>query len=226
MFLCASCSRHAEKQRSVSSAGDLTIAQCDGIVFTDITTAAGITWRHCNGAFGQMYFPEIKGSGCAVIDYNNDGWPDLLLVNSMHWPGHLAAQEPTMALYRNNRDGTFTDVTKEAGLAVPMFGMGATVGDYDNDGWDDLFVTAYGHDHLFHNRCVFTDVTARAGVAGDSEWHTSAMFLDSTTTANWICLCVPIADGRLPTTCFFHWGGVRKHTALPRVSRAHESFVP
>ena len=158
---------------------DTTAAITGGITFTDITTQAGITWRHCNGAFGGMYFPEIKGSGCAIIDYNNDGWPDLLLVNCMHWPGHRTPDEPTMALYRNNRDGTFTDVTKEAGLAVPMFGIGATVGDYDNDGWDDLFIAAYGHDHLFHNdHGVFTDVTAHAGVAGDSEWHTSAMFVD------------------------------------------------
>ena len=123
---------------------------------------AGLTWRHCNGAFGGVYFPEIKGSGCAIIDYNNDGWPELLLVNCMHWPGHRTPEEPTMVLYHNNRNGTFTDVTKEAGLDVPMFGMGAAVGDYDNDGWDDIFIAAYGGNHLFHNdHGIFIDVSRK-----------------------------------------------------------------
>ncbi len=179
-FVCASsCSRIFNKSNSPKSAIDSVADISNGITFTDITVSSGITWRHCNGAFGQMYLPEIKGSGCAIIDYNNDGWPDLLFVNSMHWPGHTTLQEPTMALYRNNRDGTFTDVTKECGLAIPLFGMGVTVGDYDNDGWDDIFITAYGHNHLFHNdKGVFTDVTQKAGLAGDSNWHSSAMFLD------------------------------------------------
>ena len=111
-----------------------------------------------------------------------------------------------MALYRNNRDGTFTDVTKEAGLAVPMFGISVTAA-ITTTTVGMIYLYRYGHDHLFHNNHgVFTDVTARAGVAGDSEWHRPRCSLITTTTANWICLCVPIADGRLPTTCFFQGG--------------------
>ena len=121
-----------------------------------------------------------------------------------------------MALYRNNRDGTFTDVTKEAGLAVPMFGMGATVGDYDNDGWDDLFIAAYGHDHLFHNdHGVFTDVTAHAGVAGDSEWHTSAMFVDYDNDGKLDLFVCPIPTGRPTTICILQMGGGIKSYGTP-----------
>src|SRR5208283_2639761 len=96
-FIGASCT-DARKNISPASGIDSAAALCNGITFTDITSAAGITWQHCNGAFGMKYFPEIKGSGCAVIDYNNDGWPDLLLISSMHWPGHRTPNEPTMSL--------------------------------------------------------------------------------------------------------------------------------
>ena len=89
----AGCSLN-HKNGNPGTLDESVTAYCDGITFTDITASAGITWRHCNGAFGGVYFPEIKGSGCAIIDYNNDGWPDLLLVNCMHWPGHRTPMNP------------------------------------------------------------------------------------------------------------------------------------
>jgi len=148
------------------------------ITFTDVTAQAGIHFRHNNGGFGRKYLPETMGSGVCVIDYDNDGWPDLLFVNSADWPDHKT-KRTTPALYRNNHDGTFTDVTKRAGLDVEMYGMGCAVGDYDNDGFDDIYITAIGGSHLFHNNGngTFTDVTKRAGVA-DSGFPSSAVWFD------------------------------------------------
>jgi len=147
--------------------------------FRDVTTAAGIKFVHNNGAYGKKYLPETLGPGVAFIDYDNDGWPDIFLVNGMDWPGH-ATKHTTPKLYHNNHDGTFTDVTHKAGLDVEMFGLGVTVGDYDNDGYDDLFVTAYGQSHLFHNNGngTFTDVTQKAGLGGVKEFSTSAAWVD------------------------------------------------
>ena len=149
------------------------------IQFTDITTAAGIHFIHNSGAFGQKYLPETMGPGAAFIDYDGDGWQDIFLVNSMDWPGH-AKRHSTFALYHNNQNGTFTDVTKQVGLAIELYGMGVAVGDYDNDGHNDLFVTALGQSHLFHNngKGTFTDVTKAAGLWGPSEFSTSAAWVD------------------------------------------------
>src|SRR6202046_5993338 len=97
------------------------------IQFRDVTAQAGIHFTHNNGAFGKKYLPETMGPGCAFIDYDNDGWPDILLINGEDWAGHPKAGATTPKLYHNNHDGTFTDVTRRAGLAVPMFGMGVTV---------------------------------------------------------------------------------------------------
>jgi len=150
-----------------------------GIRFRDITQAAGIRFVHNNGAFGKKYLPETMGSGVAFIDYDGDGWQDIFLVNGMDWPGHFR-QHSTPKLYRNNHDGTFTDVTIQAGLAVELYGLGVAVGDYDNDGHDDLFVTALGQNHLFHNNGdgTFTDVTRSAGLWGPQEFSTSAAWVD------------------------------------------------
>jgi hypothetical protein len=149
------------------------------IQFRDVTQLAGIRFTHNNGAFGKKFLPETMGPGVAFIDYDNDGWPDIFLVNGMDWPGHVQ-KHSAPKLYHNNHDGTFTDVTHKAGLDIEMFGMGVAVGDYDNDGFDDLFVTAYGQSHLFHNNGngTFTDVTQKAGLSGPKEFSTSAAWVD------------------------------------------------
>ncbi len=148
-------------------------------VFQDVTRDAGIHFVHNNGAFGKMWLPEAMGSGVAFIDYNNDGWPDILLINGKDWHGH-GKRSTYMTLYRNNLDGTFTDVTRQAGLDVEMYGMGVAVGDYNNDGCDDIFVAALGQSHLFRNNCngTFTDVTKQAGLWGPDEFSTSAAWID------------------------------------------------
>ena len=148
------------------------------IQFVDVTAASGITFRHHSGAFGKKYLPETMGSGVCVLDYDNDGRQDILFVNSMDWPGH-GSSKSYPALYHNNGDGTFTDRTKEAGLAVEMYGMGCAVGDYDNDGKDDIYITAVGSSHLFRNlgNGRFADVTARAGVGG-SGFASGAVWFD------------------------------------------------
>ncbi|HKV38695.1 MAG TPA: VCBS repeat-containing protein, partial [Blastocatellia bacterium] len=149
------------------------------IKFTDVTAAARIDFKHNSGAFGKKYLPETVGSGCAFLDYDNDGWQDILLINSMDWPGHKGPKKSYPALYHNNHDGTFTDVTREAGLAVEMYGIGCAVADYDNDGYEDIYITCLGPNHLFRNlgNGKFQDVTAKAGV-GDSKFSTSAIWFD------------------------------------------------
>jgi len=149
------------------------------IQFRDITQAAGIRFVHNNGASGKKFLPETLGPGCAFIDYDNDGYPDILLVNGADWPGR-ARSSSTLKLYHNNRNGTFTDVTAKAGLAVSMYGLGVAIGDYDNDGFDDIFITAVGQSRLFHNNGngTFTDATKAAGMTGISEFSTSAAWVD------------------------------------------------
>lgn len=191
--------------------------QSPPIRFSDITRAAGITFKHNNGAFGLKLMPESAGSGCAFLDYDNDGYQDIFLVNSRDWtdaeiadykngkwlpselnyhkfhqqkgnnaraltkwvPPRPKRQHSTGALYRNNGDGTFRDVTQGSGLDIEMFGMGAAVGDYDNDGRADLYVTGYGRNYLFHNQGhgKFKEVATAAGVK-DKGWSTSAAWVD------------------------------------------------
>jgi len=147
--------------------------------FRDITKQAGIRFMHNNGAFGKKYLPETMGPGVAFIDYDNDGYPDIFLANGMDWPGHFKARS-TPKLYHNNHDGTFTDVTRRAGLDIELYGLGVAAGDYDNDGFDDLFLTAYGQNRLFHNNGngTFTDVTQKAGLLGPKDFSTSAAWVD------------------------------------------------
>ncbi len=171
------------------------------IQFADVTRESGILFEHNNGAFGKKYLPETLGSGCTFFDYDSDGWPDILLVNGMDWPGH-ERRRTTMQLYRNNRNGTFTDVTRQARLDVEMYGIGAAAGDtdvtrqarldvemygigvaagdYDNDGFEDLYITGFGQNRLFHNNGdgTFNDATGRAGLGGYESLSTSAAWFD------------------------------------------------
>jgi hypothetical protein len=154
-------------------------AAAPGFHLTDVTASAGIDFRHNSGAFGAKYLPETMGPGCAFLDYDGDGWLDILLVNGMDWQGHKR-QRSTMRLYRNNRDGTFTDVTERAGLAVEIYGMGVAVADYNNDGFPDILITAVGQNRLFQNngRGRFIDVTEKAGLGGRNAFSTSALWFD------------------------------------------------
>ena len=148
------------------------------IEFTDVTSQAGIRFKHNSGAFGKKYLPETIGSGGAFFDYDNDGWQDILLVNSMDWPENKK-RKSFPALYRNNKDGTFTDVTQQAGLGVEMYGVGVAIADYDNDGNEDVYITCVGPNRLFRNLGggKFADVTGRTGV-GDPGFSTAAAWFD------------------------------------------------
>jgi enediyne biosynthesis protein E4 len=148
------------------------------IEFSDVTTQAGIRFKHNSGAFGKKYLPETVGAGGAFLDYDNDGWQDILLVNSMDWPENKK-RKSFLALYHNNKDDTFTDVTHQSGLGVEIYGIGVAVADYDNDGNDDIYITCVGPNHLFRNLGGgrFADVTTRAGV-GDPGFSTSAAWFD------------------------------------------------
>ena len=151
--------------------------------FKDITAEAGIHFIHVNGAYGQKFLPETMGGGCAFFDYDTDGKPDILFVNSSYWASHApeGTNPPTMALYHNEGGGVFRDVTAGSGLDVSFYGMGAAIGDYDNDGLPDVFITAVGGNQLFHNEGFgkFKKVTRQAGVGGSpSAWSTSAAWID------------------------------------------------
>jgi hypothetical protein len=144
---------------------------------TDVTTAAGIKFRHNAGKAGNKYLPETMGSGVAFFDADGDGWPDILLINSKDWTPRGRKSLP--ALYHNNHDGTFTDVTAGSGLDVEMYGMGVAIADYDNDGREDVYITAIDGDHLFHNEGhgKFRDVTSGSGIH-NANFGTSAAWFD------------------------------------------------
>jgi enediyne biosynthesis protein E4 len=168
-------------QVEVPSASRPAPDQPPAVAFTDITESAGIGFVHVNGAYGERLMPETIGSGAAFLDYDRDGDQDLLLVNSREWEGHeTLGTPPTQALYANDGGGRFTDVTGEAGLGFSFYGMGVAVGDYDGDGWEDLYLTSLNDNRLLRNLGGrFEDVTTNAGVAGAPDaWSSSAAFLD------------------------------------------------
>ncbi|HKC70712.1 MAG TPA: CRTAC1 family protein [Terriglobales bacterium] len=150
--------------------------------FTDGAEKAGLTMQNVFGGLEtKQYIIETTGTGIAIFDYDNDGWPDIFLVNGTRLDGYPAGKGPTNHLYRNNHDGTFTDVTVQAGLAgAPGWGQGVCVGDYDNDGWEDLYVTYYGKNRLYHNNHgTFAEVAEKAGVAGTGKaWGSGCAFVD------------------------------------------------
>ncbi len=150
--------------------------------FIDKTKEAGLTMMNVFGGENtKKYIIETTGTGVAIFDYDNDGWPDVFIVNGTKLEGFPAGKAPTNHLYRNNHDGTFSDVTEKAGLAHTGWGQGVCVSDYDNDGWDDLYVTYYGKNILYHNNGngTFTDVSDKAGVAGSGKaWGTGCAFVD------------------------------------------------
>ena len=145
----------------------------------DVTRAAGIDFSHHTGAFGARYLPETLGPGCAFLDYDNDGWLDVLLVNGQDWPGH-PRRKAGLQLYRNNRNGTFSDVTRAAGLDFSFYGLGVAVADFNNDGFPDLYLTGVGQNRLLRNtgRGSFVDVTAAAGLGNRTGFSTSAVWFD------------------------------------------------
>ena len=171
----ASCSQ-LPRLNSLAQAGG---AASTGFRFTDVTGQAGIQFEHNSGAFGGKFLPETLGSGCAFLDYDRDGWQDILLINGADWPGHKKRRS-TLRLYHNNGNGTFTDVTAHAGLDLELYGMGVAVGDYDNDGFPDILVTCVGQNRLFRNtgKGTFVDVTNSSGLGKREGFSTSAVWFD------------------------------------------------
>ena len=143
-------------------------------------SVSGLTWVHTNAISADRYLPETMGPGVAFLDYDNDGWMDIFMVNSGPADFYNPPTPLSNALYKNNRDGTFTDVTKAAGVSAGRFGMGCAIGDYDNDGYADILVTAYGAPTLYHNNGngTFTDITEKSGLLGAPPWTTSAVWFD------------------------------------------------
>jgi hypothetical protein len=161
----------------VASASFALAAAPAGVVFTDVTASAGIAFTHNSGQSGKRYLPETLGSGVAFLDVDGDGWLDLLFVNGKDWTPRQGGS--TARLYRNNGRAGFTDITRGSGLDVALYGIGVAVGDYDNDGRDDVYVTALEGDRLFHNEGGgrFRDSTAASGIRNAS-FGTSAAWLD------------------------------------------------
>jgi hypothetical protein len=196
--------------------------------FEEISAArSGIRWRHANGKSFEKYLPESTGAGCAFLDYDNDGWMDIYLVNSGACDFWTPENPLRNALYRNNRDGTFTDITERAGVPGNAYGMGVAVGDYDGDGWPDLYVTQYPHSILYHNNGdgTFSDVTAKAGLSAPG-WGTSAVWFDYDNDGRldlFVCHFVEFSK-ELNKPCGIHEDG-RRHYCIPKVYSPKASWL-
>src|SRR5205823_5845211 len=177
------------------------------VKFVDVAQQAGLKSPNVwGGVDHKRSIIEAKGSGLAFFDYDHDGWLDIYLTNGnrldAHWP---TGKAPTSHLYKNNRDGTFTDVTEKSGLGITGWQTGVCIGDYDNDGWDDLFCTFWGHNILFHNNGngTFSDVTAKAGLAqAHGRWGTGSNFLDYDRDGNldlFVCNFVKLDPDKPPS---------------------------
>jgi hypothetical protein len=195
------------------------------VQFVDVTAHSGIHFLHNNGAFGRKYLPETMGSGVCFLDYDNDGWQDILLVNSMDWSGHESGKS-LPALYHNNQDGTFTDVTTEAGLAVEMYGMGCAVGDYDNDGKVDIYITAVGSNHLFRNlgNGRFADVTKMTGTS-DPGFSSSAVWFDYDRDGKLDLLVAHYVDWSAETDQYCSLDGKNKSYCTPQTYHGQSSTL-
>ena len=195
------------------------------VTFTDVTKQAGITWVHDNAISPERYLPETVGAGCVFFDYDNDGWMDIYLVNSGPSDFFNPATPLKNALYHNNHDGTFTDVTDKAGVAGGTFGMGAAAGDYDGDGWEDLYVTSYGRNILYHNNGngTFTDVTDKAGVAAPG-WSTCAVWFDYDKDGKLDLFVSSFVDYNKETSCGNNRLG-QKYYCIPRVFKPRASHL-
>jgi hypothetical protein len=209
----------------VKDAGPAAVRPSGPIRFTDVTEKSGIHFRHNNGAFGKKYLPETMGSGVCVLDYDNDGWQDILFVNSMDWPGHKSANS-LPALYHNNGNGTFTDVTRQAGLAVKMYGLGCAVADYDNDGFEDIYITALDGNHLYHNlgNGKFADVTARAGVK-NLGFATSAVWFDYDNDGKLDLFVLHYVDWSIATDQFCSLDGKNKSYCTPEAYKGQSATL-
>jgi enediyne biosynthesis protein E4 len=190
-------------------------------------SASGISWRHSNGKSAEKYLPETTGAGCAFLDYDNDGWMDLYLVNSGKCDFYTPDPPLRNALYRNNRDGTFSDVTQRAGVGAGGFGQGVAVGDYDGDGYPDLYVTQYGRSILFHNNGdgTFTDVTEKAGVAAPG-WASSAVWFDYDNDGRldlFVCQFVDFSKEK-NKPCGVHDDG-KRHYCIPKIYQPMPSWL-
>jgi hypothetical protein len=208
------------------SAGGLSSVPSGRPTFEEIpTSTSGIRWTHDAARSPQKYLPESAGPGCAFVDYDNDGWMDVYLVNSGPSDFFTPKRPLGNALYHNNRDGTFTNVTEKAGVAGGGFGMGVAAGDYDNDGFPDLYVTQYGRSILYHNNGngTFTDVTEKAGV-GVTGWASSAVWFDYDNDGRLDLFVCQFAEFDKATGCGVSSDG-KRHYCIPKIFRPMPSWL-